>query len=133
MEQSNMFNGKWQNFELSSFWLTFRFVTNIWLEIGHFLVICWLQNEKFPSKMISHSFESLTIKQITILRRKLKDFYYFVFRRTAMVICSMVSDSKLWEIIFEVNFSFFSQNMTRNWTFDKFNLLITSEASFKEG
>ena len=31
-----------------------------------FLVICWLQNEKFPSKMISHSFESLTIEQITI-------------------------------------------------------------------
>ena len=30
-------------------------------------------------------------------------------------------------------FSFFSQNMTRNWTFDKFNLRITSEASFKEG
>ena len=31
-----------------------------------FLVICWLQNEKFPSKMISHSFASLTIEQITI-------------------------------------------------------------------
>ena len=48
MEQSNMFKCKWQNFELSSFWLTFR-------------------NEKFPSKMISHSFESLTIEQITIV------------------------------------------------------------------
>ena len=44
-----------------------------------------------------------------------------------MVICLMVSDAKLWEIIFEGNFSFFSQNMTRNWTFDKFNLFITSE------
>ena len=50
-----------------------------------------------------------------------------------MVICLLVSDSKLWEIIFEGNFSFCSQYMTRNWTFDKFNLRITSEASFKEG
>ena len=31
-----------------------------------FLVIFWLKNEKFTSKMISHSFESLTIEQITI-------------------------------------------------------------------
>ena len=45
----------------------------------------------------------------------------------------MVSDSKLWEIIFEGNFSFSSQHMTRNWTFDKLNLFVTSEASFKEG
>ena len=29
---------------------------------------------------------------------------------------------------FEGNFSFCSQYMMRNWTFDKFNLLITSEA-----
>ena len=49
-----------------------------------------------------------------------------------MVICLLVSDSKLWEIIFEGNFSFCSPYMTRNWTFDKFNLRITSEASFKE-
>ena len=32
-----------------------------------FLVIFWLQNEKFPSKIISHSFASLTIEQITIV------------------------------------------------------------------
>ena len=50
-----------------------------------------------------------------------------------MVICSIVSEAKLWEIIFEGNFSFCSQHMTRNWTFDKLNLFITSEASFKEG
>ena len=30
-------------------------------------------------------------------------------------------------------FSFCSQNMTRNWTFDKLNIFITSEVSFKEG
>ena len=35
MEQSNMFNGKWQNFEKSSFRWIFRIVANIWLEIGH--------------------------------------------------------------------------------------------------
>ena len=73
MEQSNMFNGKWQNIEKSSFRWTFRFVAKItwnWtfdaLSNVQFLIIFWLQNEKFPSKIISHSFASLTIEQITI-------------------------------------------------------------------
>ena len=60
-------------------------------------------------------------------------FTFSQLSKGPMVICLLVSDLKLWEIIFEVNFSFCSQYMTRNWTFDKFNLRITSEASFKEG
>ena len=47
-----------------------------------------------------------------------------------MVICAMVSDAKWWEIIVEANFLFCNQNVTRNWTFDKFNFFITSEAIF---
>ena len=82
-------------------------------------------SDHFPSNnffrlMPSHSGKNYKIFETLTKRRK-------------MVICSMVSDTKLWEIIFEANFSFCSPNIPKNGTFDKFNLFITSEASFKEG
>ena len=101
-----------------------------------------MMHDKIPSSivptfllMMSTHVPAHLDSYVVVLKRRLAKYAdspdYKIYE--LLVICLMVSDSKLWEIIFEVNFSFFSQNMTRNWTFDKFNLLITSEASFKEG
>ena len=78
------------------------------------------------------------LKSVVYIKNLKANFSVFpeekqVLNRLKMVICSLLSDAKWWKIVFEANFSFCSQNRTRNWTFDKFNLFMTSEASFKEG